>query len=190
MCISKKRVAGRENEWVKQFHYRPWRFQEIEAPRFQDNWHMKVVSLSALRTGRLYPQEIFLVLISVRACVNPRAIVRPEGLCEWKIPLTPPGIEPATFRIVSQCLKKMRHRVPPEKIKGSRNFNWRRVVERLQTDRPKLFASNSIETNHPYENLANTCVVEIFGRARHLVYKFRHTTTCKMQQLDTNASGL
>ena len=45
---------------------RPSGFQVIEALRFQDNWHMKVVRLSALRTGRLYPQEIFLVLISVR----------------------------------------------------------------------------------------------------------------------------
>jgi hypothetical protein len=30
---------------------RPWGFQEVEAPRFQDNRHMKVASLSALRTG-------------------------------------------------------------------------------------------------------------------------------------------
>ena len=30
-------------------------FQEVEAPRFQDIRHMKVVRLSALRTGHLYP---------------------------------------------------------------------------------------------------------------------------------------
>jgi len=55
---------------VKQSHYRPGQilrgFQDVEARRFHDNRHMKVVRLSALRNGRLYPQEIFLVLISVR----------------------------------------------------------------------------------------------------------------------------
>jgi hypothetical protein len=83
---------------------------------------MKVVKLSALHTGRLYTppppsQETSGVLISGTTRVDAEAIVRPEGLSQREVSLTPSGIKSATFRFVAQCLNQVRHRVPQYFVK-------------------------------------------------------------------------
>jgi hypothetical protein len=38
--------------------------------------------------------------------------MRPEEVRQRKIPMTPSRIKPATFRLVEQCPKQLRHRLP------------------------------------------------------------------------------
>jgi len=78
-----------------------------------------VVRLSALGTGGLYPQAKLLVLISVRDWVDPRATVRSEGLCQWKIPVIPSGIELATVRFVAQHLNHCTTGSPSRWLRGN-----------------------------------------------------------------------
>jgi hypothetical protein len=83
--------------------------------------------LSALFTGHLYSQEIFLVLISVTGWVNPRAIVQPERLCQWKTPVTLLGIEPTTYQLVvhcSLCISKLKLRRMPRIKYTKHNVLW------------------------------------------------------------------
>jgi hypothetical protein len=48
---------------------------------------------------------LFLVLIFTRGWVDPRAMVRSEGNMSLKNPMTPPGIDPGTLRLVAQRFK-------------------------------------------------------------------------------------
>jgi hypothetical protein len=54
--------------------------RRLRLPEYLDNWHIKVVKLTAVRISRLKSHEILRALISVRGCVDPRAVFRPEEL--------------------------------------------------------------------------------------------------------------
>ena len=67
---------------VKQSHYRPGQAHRVLRKLGFSHFVTAAQDggrLSALRTACLYPQEILLVLISVRVRVDPVAIVRSEG---------------------------------------------------------------------------------------------------------------
>jgi hypothetical protein len=57
------------------------------------------VRLSAISSGRYLTPGRFLVLISVRCWVDPRAIMRLEGLGKLKNPMASSEIELATLRL-------------------------------------------------------------------------------------------
>jgi len=92
------------NNKVKQSHYRPG-----QALRFPGCRWSQISKKSAHEGGKvvspthrppLPPGNIpGTTHFCYRGWVNPRVTVRPEGLCQWKIPLTPSRIEPANLPV-------------------------------------------------------------------------------------------
>jgi hypothetical protein len=77
--------------------------QEDKAPRCQDNRHVKVIRLSALHTGRFYP---FTFLLEAESTSEPQC--SRKDLANKNL-MKPLGIEPASSRLVAQCLSQLLH---------------------------------------------------------------------------------
>jgi hypothetical protein len=98
----------KERKIIKQSHYRPGQILRVPG-----GWGSQISRQSVHEGGKVVsPWHRPPSPLSARGWVNPRAIVLPKRLCQWKIPITPSWIEPATFRLVAQCLNQLRHRVP------------------------------------------------------------------------------
>ena len=105
LCVIKVKVR------VKQYHYRPG-----QALRVPGGWGSQISRHSAHESDKvvspthrppLPPRKYSWYSFLLEA----EAIVRPDGLCKWKIPVTQSGIEPATFRLIAQCPNQLRHHV-------------------------------------------------------------------------------
>ena len=91
----------------------PEGFRTLRHPGFETFGTLRRYVCQPYAQVAFIPREIFLMNIYIRGWVDLRAIVRLEGLCQRKMPMTPSEIEAANFRLVTQCLKQQRHRVPP-----------------------------------------------------------------------------
>jgi hypothetical protein len=106
-------------------------FQEVEARRFQDSRHMKVVKLSALRTGHLYPPGS---IPDTQFC---RRLSRVQGYSEAGKILVTSGIEPENSQLVKQCLNELCHHVPPNS--GKVKIKTVEDVDRMKVQLPTIF---------------------------------------------------
>jgi len=133
-----KRLLSKVKINIKQSHYRTG--QPLRVP---GGWGSQISRQSAHEGGKVVspthrpllppppPPRNIPGTYFFRGWVNPRVIVRPEGL-------TPSGIEHATFRFVAQCRNQLPHRVPKRLLSKkyiSRNIpsDYRLTLWRLTT---------------------------------------------------------
>jgi hypothetical protein len=93
-------------------HWYLQKYKSGQTPRVPGGW-VSQISRQSANEASFTPMKMLLLLIYVRGWVDPRAIVRLEGLCHWRIPTITSGTKPTVFRLVAQCLNKLRHRMLP-----------------------------------------------------------------------------
>jgi hypothetical protein len=98
-------------------------------PHLLDSWLIDGSEVVSLTCWLSFTPRRFLVLISIRGWVDPKVIVRMEGLGKLKIPMTTLGIEPVTFWFVTTML--------PRDCNGCLTGRWmgQRVAMPTETER-------------------------------------------------------
>ena len=106
----------------------PRGYQQVKAPRFLDTRLMKVARSSPLRTGRLYPRNILVLIF--RSWVNAGHMDLSDA--SEKFPSARPGIDPWAFRLVAQRPNHygtpgtMRLKLAMEKVERSNSSSIRK----------------------------------------------------------------
>jgi len=98
--------GGKPYVKVKESRNRPGVAQRVPGGLgSQISWHSAREGGEVSLTHRpLLPPGMFLLLIFTRGSVDPRVMVRSEGKMSLKNPVTPPGIDSGTVRLVAQRL--------------------------------------------------------------------------------------
>jgi hypothetical protein len=154
------------NTKVKESLYRPG-----QALRVPGGWGFQISRQSAHEGDKVVspmhwppipPRKYSWYLFLLEAELT---IVWPEGWSQWKIPMTPSGIEPATFRLVLQCLNQLSHHILPI---------WTQAQCYFQTPSRWSFFKRKLHTNRNVIKLSKS---KIHAQRQHPVL-----TTCSMDQ--------
>jgi hypothetical protein len=131
------------------------------------------VRLSALPPGR------FLVLISIRGWVGPRATVRVEGLNQRKNPMTSTGIEPKTFLLVAYCPNPLQREEKLQQYPSLLVFSAS-ISPNTHTDQERGLGSFGLPYHvHPALHSEKYSVFRRFYQIRFLI---RHFFPCHTSQ--------
>jgi hypothetical protein len=110
---------------------RPIGLWDVEDPTFsRQSAHRWQWDCQPYAPAVIYPPVRFLVLNSTRSWVDPTAIVRLEGLGELKNPMTSSRFEPATCRLVAQCLNQLTLPLAPH-LKENYKISWNTFFLRI-----------------------------------------------------------